>query len=89
MQLTKKEIKESNQLLKAAIQHWKALGDVSPDSLREGFLRRSGKLVRYTDQWKLIVEQKAIDVLLDSLPWGIGMVKLPWMEEMLSVEWSR
>jgi hypothetical protein len=38
--------------------------------------------------WRLQVEQKAIDILLGSLPWGLNVVKLPWMESMLMVEWS-
>ena len=31
--------------------------------------------------------QHGHDVLLDTLPWGIGLVLLPWMEQPLHVEW--
>ncbi|MEL6672944.1 MAG: contractile injection system tape measure protein [Bacteroidota bacterium] len=78
---------EAAQLLEVAIQHWGALGEVSPDSLREGFLQRPGKLVKQEKRWHLTLEQKTIDVLLDKLPWGIGMIKLPWMKEILTVDW--
>ncbi len=85
--LTKKEKTEANNLLKATIENWGALGKISPDGLREGFLIRDGKLLHQDSGWKLFVEPKALDILLDRLPWGISIVKLPWMENLLKVEW--
>lgn len=85
--LSKKEKKEANIVLEAAIEHWEALGDTSPDGLREAFLMREGKLVKETSGWKLNVEQKALDLLLDRLPWNLSMIKLPWMQDILKVEW--
>ena len=79
---------EAEELLQTVINYWEALKNTSPDGLREGFLQREGKLTRMGDQqWKLQVEQVAIDVLLGRLPWGVSMVKLPWMDELLTVEW--
>mgnify|MGYP006992414521 FL=1 len=37
--------------------------------------------------WLLRVERLSHDVVLDRFPWGASFVKLPWMEEALSVEW--
>ncbi|NEQ54070.1 MAG: hypothetical protein F6K11_28720 [Leptolyngbya sp. SIO3F4] len=80
---------EGENLLQTVIGYWDALKNTSPDGLREGFLQREGKLTRTGDQsWKLRVEQTAIDVLLTRLPWGVSMVKLPWMDELLTVEWT-
>lgn len=80
---------EAEHLLQAVIDYWQVLKSTSPDGLREGFLQRDGKLTQlYEGDWKLQVEQKAIDVLLSRLPWGFNVVKLPWMESMLMVEWS-
>lgn len=87
LKLSKKERKEANGLLQAAIDHWVALGTTSPDGLREGFLMREGKLVKEQSGWKLYVEQKALDILIDRLPWNLSMIKLPWMKEILKVEW--
>jgi hypothetical protein len=78
---------ECEQLLAAVIRNWHKLRDTSPDGLREGFLRRKGKLTRDGFGRRLIVERQSHDVLLSFLPWGISMIRLPWMEEMLSVEW--
>lgn len=79
---------ECDNLLKAVITHWEVLKNTSIDGLREAFLQRGGKLSKVDNGWLLQVEQKAIDVLLNHLPWGIGIIKLPWMNEMLHVEWT-
>ena len=79
---------ESEKLLLAAVGHWKALKNTSPDGLREGFLQREGKLVLNGFQNRLIVENKAQDVLLSHLPWGYSIIKLPWMERPLFVDWN-
>lgn len=87
IQITKEEKEEADNLLQAAISHWGALGSTSPDGLREGFLGREGKLEKEQTGWRLFVEQKTLDILLDRLPWSISILKLPWMSEMLNVEW--
>ncbi|MEM8487074.1 MAG: contractile injection system tape measure protein [Bacteroidota bacterium] len=82
-------VEECKTLLQAVIQHWSQLGKTSPDTLRDAFLRRPGKLSYQTSNgWLLQVEQTSVDVLLQYLPWGVGVVKLPWMEDLLRVEWS-
>lgn len=78
---------ESDRLLRAAIGHWQALKNTSPAGLREGFLQRPGKLIPGSFQNRLIVERKAHDVLLSYLPWGYGIIKLPWLKEPLFVDW--
>lgn len=79
---------ESEKLLQAAIGHWQALKRTSPAGLREGFLQRSGKLLPSNFQNRLIIEAKAHDVLLNYLPWGYGIIKLPWLKQPLFVDWT-
>ena len=79
---------ECEDLLKSVITHWRVLKNTSIGGLRETFLQREGKLSKTDNGWLLQVEQKAVDVLLAHLPWGISIVKLPWMEGMLYGEWS-
>ena len=82
------QIAEVENLLSSAIAHWSALKSTKPDGLREGFLQRTGKLESRADgTYKLTVERLAQDVLLEQLPWNIGMLRLPWMEQILFVEW--
>ena len=76
------------ELLLAVLKHWNALGSSSPDWLRHHFLLRQGKLEPVDPGWKLTVERRAQDVLLDKLPWGLGVIRLPWMPAFLHVSWT-
>ena len=77
----------ADELLTDVIDHWEALRNTHIDTLREGFLQRPGRLVPTPGGWQLTVEQRAHDVLLDRLPWAIGIVKTPWMKALLQVNW--
>ncbi|WMJ72687.1 contractile injection system tape measure protein [Cytophagaceae bacterium ABcell3] len=85
--LTDEMKREAENLLDAVRVHWKALKGTSSDTLRAEFLSRKGKLMLKGNFPKLIVERKVQDILLDKLPWGIGMAKFPWKKEMVFVEW--
>ncbi|MCB9234932.1 MAG: hypothetical protein H6581_24975 [Bacteroidia bacterium] len=82
------EKKEAQNLLEAVIGHWKQLKGSSPEALREGFLRRNGKLIFSENGPKLLVEAHTLDVLMAALPWGFSVIKFPWMEKMMFVEWG-
>ena len=81
------DLKEADNLLTEVIQQWKILKKTSFAGLREGFLQRGGKLYTRNDSLRLQVEATAIDVLLDELPWNLALIKLPWMNDILRVEW--
>jgi hypothetical protein len=89
IQLEEAEIKEAYELLQAVITHWAALKNTSPQALQETFLQRNGKLsFNETDgYWKLQVERKAVDLLLDKIPWGFSYIQLPWMKYALITAW--
>jgi len=87
VEISEIELNEGNDLLDAAIAQWEILKNSSAAALREGFLQRNGKLFSKNGKLYLQVEQSAIDILLDHLPWNVNMIKLPWMNEMLWVEW--
>lgn len=87
--LSETDITESLNLLSAVIQNWPVLKNTTPDGLQNGFLNRSGLLSWEENRlsWLLRVERQAFDILLDRLPWGYSVIKLPWMPQMLQVEW--
>lgn len=87
IELRSGELNEAENMLLAVIQHWEVLKKTSVDGLRQGFLQRNGKLFSNNDKTYLQVENGSIDVLLDHLPWNLSMIKLPWMNDMLRVEW--
>ena len=89
IELTELELKESEDLLNAVINHWAVLKSTSIGGLREAFLKRGGLLSfnSHQNHWQLQIERKGQDILLDKLSWGYGVIKLPWMQEQLIVEW--
>jgi len=78
----------SDQVLNALISNWRALGSTSVEGLRGNFLIRDGFLSESPEQWKLTVERKAFDVLLNQCPFSFSLIKYPWMEKPLVVEWN-
>lgn len=77
------------ELLDFVRSEWKALSNTSVERLQQLFLQRLSRLTFDEDHgYHLIVEQQAMDLLLNKLPWGFGMIKLPWMQHFLQVEWE-
>jgi hypothetical protein len=89
IQISDLEIKEADDLLQAVIMHWAILKNTSAEALQQTFFERNGKLTfNQTDNyWKLQVEKKAVDILMDKIPWGISYIQLPWMKYALVTEW--
>ncbi len=51
-------------------------------------MQRTGRLQQVDGGWRLLVEGRAQDVLLSRLPWGFGVISLPWLDTMLYVSWG-
>jgi hypothetical protein len=81
------EVEQLEGLLQAIIGHWKAIGNTSIEGLRESFLQRDGRLQRDNNAWRLAVESRPFDMLLDQIPWSFATIKFPWMERVIYVEW--
>jgi len=86
--LKEDEKAECNEMLLQAIGHWAVLRKTSPEGLRHTFLRREGKLMVTDQGWNLAVPRKTEDILLNQLPWGYSLLKLPWMRRRLAVSWE-
>ncbi|MCH7399177.1 contractile injection system tape measure protein [Belliella sp. DSM 107340] len=76
---------EANSLLMAAIGHWGKLKNTSPEGLREMFFIREGKLE--LESKRLTIKRMSQDILLESLPWNLTIVKFPWLKNSLFVHW--
>lgn len=86
-ELSSEEKNMVDGLLTAVVKNWGAIGNTSADGLRTSFLIRKGKLEDSENGLNLHVEKSSFDMLLDKLPWGYSMVKLPWMKDKLTVKW--
>jgi hypothetical protein len=85
--VTADDVAMIDELLSSIVANWPILKNTSNDTLRSTFLLRDGKLTFKDNGPRLKVQQNSLDVLLEHLPWNISMVKLPWMKNILYVEW--
>lgn len=85
--LTEQIKNEANELLTEVIRHWPVLKNTSADGLRQLFIQRDGKLFQEDTKYRLIVERKTQDVLLEKLSWNISVIKMPWISNLLFTEW--
>ena len=76
-----------SELLQKVIDNWPGVGKMSVDGLRGSFLVRDGRVERIDRGWRLRIERKGYDVLLDHLTYSTSVLRLPWMSEVLFVEW--
>lgn len=81
------EIELCERLLKSMISNWKIIENTSIAGLRETFLQREGRLERFDDGWKLRVQRKTVDVLVDQVPWNVSVVYHHWMSQPIHVTW--
>jgi hypothetical protein len=84
---TTKEREVCEKLLRSMIVNWKIISNTSIAGLQETFLRRDGKLERVDGQWKLRVQRKTVDVLVDQIPWSVSIIYHGWMPQPLYVDW--
>lgn len=86
--LTAEEKQLCEELLKVVIQRWEKMNNSSVEGFRAAFLQREGALWQKDDDWWLRIEERGYDMILQTLPWGIGMIKAPWMEKTIYTEWA-
>lgn len=87
IELTSEEINMADSMLDAVISNWTKIIGTSREGLKTSFIDREGKLEEDQEGFYLKVEQKSIDVLLDSIPWNIQHINLSWMDKMINVLW--
>ncbi len=85
--LTPKDREEAEALLHSVIRYWSVLKNTSIQGLRSSFLQRLALLREEGEDWRLQVERKSFDMLLDYLPWSISIVRLPWIKGPVYTEW--
>lgn len=85
--LTNEEKLAADALLAAVLQHWNVLKNSSIEALREMFIKRDGTIRETEKTFTITVERLAQDILLDKLPWGVGMIRFPWKKKFINVEW--
>jgi hypothetical protein len=87
IEMTARERELCDSLLAGVIEHWTIIKQTSVAGLRETFLQREGRLDRPPTGWRLRVQRRTVDVLLDHIPWTVSTIAHSWMPEPLYVTW--
>lgn len=87
IKLSRKHKTQVKNLIESVQHNWSAMKTSSAELLRNEFFQRPGKLVFSNHDCTLTVERKTQDILLERLSWGIGLVKLPWKDQFMFVNW--
>lgn len=87
LRLTRTERQMADSLLAGMLANWPVIQSSSPAALRETFLRRDGKLQQDGASWRLTVQRKTVDVLVDQAPWSFSVILHPWMTAPIYVTW--
>lgn len=80
---------EAEVVMNHFISVWEAVKNSGFDAVRKGFIARPGELDENEKSYLLTVEGSGVDILMKKIPWGYDMVKLPWMDKILQVEWKK
>lgn len=87
LELTDKEVETVESMLAGVKANWPKMENTSIGGFQRSFIEREGQLEQRENKWVLTVENKAYDILLDSLPWSYKMIRLPWLKKPISVSW--
>lgn len=85
--LTEEEVELSRSLMNGLINNWDKVKDSSPFAIQESFFQRDGLLSLHQEEIRLQIEKKGFDILMQSIPWELSLIKLPWMQKPLYIEW--
>lgn len=87
IELTDKEIETVESMLAGVKANWSKMEKTSIGGFQRSFIEREGQLEQRENKWVLTIEDKAYDILLDSLPWSYKIIRLPWLKKPISVSW--
>ncbi|MFT6270218.1 MAG: hypothetical protein ACJAVV_003047 [Alphaproteobacteria bacterium] len=78
---------ELEGLTQSLISHWRAIGNTSSHAFRRTFIQRQGVLKFVDNTWQMTIERNAPDILLESLPFRLSFIKLPWILAPIHLTW--
>ncbi|WP_299897942.1 contractile injection system tape measure protein [uncultured Aquimarina sp.] len=87
IELSAEEKEIAQGLVTAVIAKGPKWKNLSSDGFRASYLCRQGSLRTRDGHWLLQVKRETHDITLEKIPWGFHTIKLPWMQEILVVEW--
>ncbi|NIF06612.1 hypothetical protein F3J23_14275 [Chryseobacterium sp. Tr-659] len=87
IKISRKHKTQAKNVIESVQHNWGPMKKSSAALLQNEFFQRSGKLVITDYDYTLTVERKTQDILMEKLAWGVGLIKLPWKEKFIFVNW--
>lgn len=87
LELTDKEKQTAESMLAGVKANWQAMNGTSVKGFQESFIIRTGRLEQQEERWLLTVDNKTIDILLDTVRWGFRQIRFPWLKKYVQVVW--
>lgn len=87
LELTDKEKQTAESMLTGVKANWQAMSGTSVKGFQESFIIRTGRLEQQEEKWLLTVDNKTIDILLDTVRWGFRQIRFPWLKKYVQVVW--
>ncbi|RJE76942.1 hypothetical protein BGP78_01460 [Pseudoalteromonas sp. MSK9-3] len=76
-------------MLNALVSRWEVLKGMPKEELIRMFIAREGTVENTDTGCHICAVTMPQDVLMSKLPWGLGMVQLPWLgKALLHIEWK-
>ena len=85
--LTDEEKQTADSMVAGVKANWPQMDGTSVEGFRSSFLARNGLLEEEEEHHLLTVEEKAYDILLETVPWGFRQIRLPWLKKYVQVKW--
>ncbi len=87
LELSKEEKEILDSMLNGVKSNWTKMQNTSIMGFQHSFINRDGRLNQEEKRWMLTVNERAYDILLDSLPWQFREIRFPWLEKRICVYW--
>ena len=85
--LTDEERQTADGMVAGVKSNWPQMNGTSVEGFRGSFILREGTLEQEEERWLLTVEEKAYDILLETVPWGFRQIRLSWLKKYVQVKW--
>lgn len=85
--LSDEERQTADGMVAGVKANWPQMDGTSVEGFRGSFILRKGTLEQEEERWLLTVEEKAYDLLLETVPWGFRQIRLPWLKKHVQVKW--
>lgn len=87
IELAEDEKRTADSMLEGVKGNWVKMSGTSINGFRQSFIMRNGRLEQQDEKWLLTVENRTVDILLDTVPWAFRQMRFPWLKKYIQVSW--